>query len=171
LEFPAELIGTTAQCPRCRKQTELMLPAPPIEPLVPRKVIIWTLATSMLLVLGAIAFVIGVKHFADLAAQQKGRDAASKPGAAGGFEISVISVEKEPGASESYAVGTVVNTSSRPRSGVAVQLDILDAAGGKVGVVRAFRPTLAAGAKWSFKVPTGADKAASAKVTSIKEGQ
>ena len=78
IEFLAEMIGTTAQCPRCRRQTELLLASPPAEPLVPRKVIIWTVITSAILILGAIAVVIGLKHFEKLAAQQKNHAVTSE---------------------------------------------------------------------------------------------
>ena len=49
IEFQAELVGTMATCPRCREQTELMLATPPDEPAVPRKVIVWTLVTAVVL--------------------------------------------------------------------------------------------------------------------------
>ena len=71
IEFHAEMIGTLAQCPLCRKQTELLLATPPAEPLVPRKVLIWTVITCVILVLGAVAVVVGLKHFEKLAASQK----------------------------------------------------------------------------------------------------
>jgi hypothetical protein len=171
IEFLAERIGSTAQCPRCRQQTELLLASPPAEPLVPRKVVIWTAVTSAVLILGAMGVVVGLKHFETLAAQQKERAAAAVPGVPAGLVVSAISVEKEPGASESYAVGAVENSSDRQLLGVAVQLDTFDAAGQKVGVVRAYRPALAAGAKWQLRVPVGDSKAVSAKVASVKEGQ
>ena len=74
------------------------------------------------------------------------------PRRAAGFEVSAISLEKGQGSDGLYAVGTVVNTSNRPRSGVTVELDLLDAGGQKVGIARAYRPVLAPGAKWEFKV-------------------
>jgi hypothetical protein len=171
IEFLAEAIGTTAQCPRCRKQTELLLAPPPAEPLVPRKVIVWTAVTSAVLILGAIGVVMGLNHFEKLATQQKQRSDASQPGMPAGLQVSGISVASEPGASESYAVGTVANISNVRRLGLTIQLDLLDAAGQKVGVARAYRPALDAGAKWEFKVATGDAKAVGAKLTSIKEGQ
>ena len=149
IEFPAELVGTTTQCPRCKKLTELTLPAPPEEPGVPRKVILWTVVTVVILLLGLAAAVFELKHLEKLVALQKER-AAVAPGAKGataaaGLEVSVISLEKGQGSSGAYAVGTVVNTSGRPRSRVTVELDLLDAAGQKVEVARAYRPVLERG--------------------------
>ncbi len=71
IEFSAEMIGTLAQCPRCRKQTELLLAVPPAEPLLPRKVLVWTVITCLVLVLGAAGLVMGLKHFEKLAASKK----------------------------------------------------------------------------------------------------
>jgi rRNA maturation protein Nop10 len=177
IEFPAELVGTMMPCPRCGKQTELLLAAPPEEPAVPRKVILWTVVTVVIMAAGVIALVAGLKHFEKLAARH--RDAATSPvsasateaAALAGLEVSAISLEKGQGASENYAVGTVVNKSNRQRSGVTVELDLLDAVGQQVGIARSYRPALAPGAKWQFKVPVGEAKAASAKLASIKEGQ
>ncbi len=176
IEFPAELVGTMGQCPRCKKQTELTLPDPPEEPAVPRKVILCTAVTVALLVLGLAAAIFELRHLEKLVALQKER-AAAAPGAKGasaatGLEVSAISLEKGQGSSGTCAVGTVVNTSGRPCSHVTVEFDLLDAAGQKVEVAREYRPVLEPGAKWQIKVPVAADsKAVSVKVASIKEGQ
>jgi hypothetical protein len=171
IEFMAEAIGTLAQCPRCRKQTELLLAPPPVEPLIPRRVVIWTAVMSAVLLLGAVGVVIGLKHFEKVAAQQKGLRGAGVPVVPPGLAISAIAVETEPGATECYVVGTVDNTSDRQFMGVAVQLDTFDATGQKLGVVRAYRPAVAPGARWQFRVSTGDRKAVSAKLASVKEGQ
>lgn len=175
IEFQAELVGTMAPCPRCRKQTELMLAAPPDEPAVPRKVIVWTLVTAVVLVSGLIGTVVGLKHFEKLASQQRDRAGAApatKDGAVPtGLSVSAISLEKGEGGNGLYAVGTVVNDSSRRRSQVTVEFEVLDAGGQKAEVVRAFRPVLEPGAKWQVKVPVAGDsKAVSAKLASIREG-
>ena len=175
IEFPAELVGTTTQCPRCRKQTELTLAVPPEEPAVPQRIIVWTVVMIVILVVALIVTVVGLKHYEKLAASKRDR-AAAAAGAKdtappAGLEVSVISLEKGQGSDAIYAVGTVVNTSDRPRARVSVELDLLDAGGQKVGVARSYRPALAPGAKWELKVPVGAAKAASAKLASIKEGQ
>jgi hypothetical protein len=175
IEFQAELIGTVATCPRCRKQTELMLATPAIEPAVSRKAIVWTIITALILVAGLIVTMAGLKHFEKLAANQRDRAA----GAAGtnegavpaGLEVSAITLEKGDGGEGVFAVGTVVNKSKRRRLQVTVELDLLDAAGQKVEVARAFRPALEPGVKWQVKVPVASDsKALSAKLASVREG-
>lgn len=175
IQFPAELIGTMGACPRCRKQTEFMLESPVAEPSVPRKVIVWTVVTAVLLVAGLIVTVVGLKHFEKLAAGQRdhatGTAGAKEAAVAANFEVSAIAVEKGEGGNGIYAVGTVVNNSDRRRSQVTVEIDLLDAEGRQVEVARAFRPVLEPGAKWEVKVPVAADfKAVSAKLASVHEG-
>jgi hypothetical protein len=176
IEFQAELIGTVATCPRCRKQTELMLASPSAEPSVPRKAIVWTIITAGILVAGLIVTVVGLRHFEKLAAVQKQHAAAaagtSNAAVPAGFEVSAITLEKGESGNELFAVGTVVNSSNRRRSQVAVEFDLLDAGGQQVEVARAFRPLLEPGAKWQVKVPVASDsKAVSAKLASIREGK
>ena len=166
IEFPAELVGTMTQCPRCGKQTELLLSAPPEEPSVPRKAIIWTVIAVTILALCVIVPLAGLKHYEELAGRRKGQT-----GASAGLEVSAIALEKGKATSETCAVGTVVNTSGRKRSGVTLELDLLDADGQKVGVARGYRPVLESGAKWQLKLPVGDAKAVSARLASIKEGQ
>ena len=66
-----------------------MLAAPPDEPAVPRKVIVWTVVTAVILVLGLIVTVVGLRHFEKLAAQPKrpgrGRAASERWRGAGGL--------------------------------------------------------------------------------------
>ena len=176
IEFQAELIGTVATCPRCRKQTELMLAAPTIEPSVPRKVILWTIITAGILVVGLIVTVVGLRHFERLAARQRDRSAATAGAKAAavpaGLEVSAIALEKGDGGNGLFAVGTVVNHSNRRRSQVTVEIDLLDAGGQTLQVVRAYRPVLEPGAKWEMKLPVASDsKPAAARLASIREGQ
>lgn len=176
IEFQAELVGTMASCPHCRKQTELMLAAPPDEPGMPRKVIVWTVVTAVILVAGLIVTVVGLKHFEKLAVQQRDRAGAApvtNDGAVpSGLEVSAISLEKREGGTGLYAVGTVVNVSGRRRSQVTVEFELLDVGGQKVEVARAFRLVLEPRATWQVKVPVAGDsKAVSAKLASVREGQ
>src|SRR5438309_4258732 len=52
IEFPAEAAGMTIDCPHCGKPTELLLAAPPEEPLLPRRTIIWTAIAVFILSVG-----------------------------------------------------------------------------------------------------------------------
>jgi hypothetical protein len=173
IEFAAELVGTMTRCRRCGKQTELALAVPPEEPAVPRKVVIWTAITVVILVLGLIVTVVGLKHFERLAARQKDRAAisaeATDSAAAAGFKVSAFSLEKGKDGNGVYAVGTVVNSSNHRRSQVNVELDLLDAGGRIVEIARSFRPVLEAGAKWEIKLSVAGDSNVhSVRVASIK---
>jgi hypothetical protein len=177
IEFPVELVGTVTQCPCCRKRTELHLAAPPVEPAVPRKVIVWTVGTIVILALGVVVPLVGLKHLEKLAARQRGQTTAGASAqtteavALEGFEVSAISLVQGLRNSGNCAIGTVVNKANRQRLGVTVELDLLDAGGQKVGVARGYRPALEPGAKWDFKLPVGDAKAASTRLAWIKEGQ
>jgi hypothetical protein len=176
IEFQAELVGTMTQCPRCRKQTELTLAVPPEEPAVPRRIIIWTVVAIVILVLALIVTVVGLNHYAKLAERQRERATAAagaKDAAVpAGFEVSAISLAKGQDGNGLNAVGTVVNTSNGPRSQVTVELDLLDAGGHTLQILRAYRPLLEPGAKWEIKLLVAGDsKAVSARLASIKEGQ
>jgi hypothetical protein len=176
IQFPAELIGTTTTCPRCRKQTELRLESPPEEPSVPRKAIVWTAVAVVILVGGLIASLVALKRFEHLAERQKDpatAAAGAKDGAVfSGLEVSAISLGRGQGRDGNHVVGTVVNASGRRRSQVTLEFDLLDARGQKVGVAQAYRPVFEPGARWEFKLPVaGESKAVSAKVASIKEGR
>src|SRR5690242_12207778 len=52
LEFPAEAVGASIDCPHCGKTTELLLATPHHDPTVPLSTIIWTAVTVLLLLGG-----------------------------------------------------------------------------------------------------------------------
>ena len=61
IEYPAHLIGTTTKCPYCGESTELVLDTPEEEPSIPRRAIVFTVITALVLVLGLIACFIGLR--------------------------------------------------------------------------------------------------------------
>ena len=162
-----------ATCPRCGKQTELMLAAPAAEPMLPRRVIVWTVVFAGILIAGLIVTIVELKHFEKLAAQRRDRAGvalgADNDKGTAGLEVSGVALQKGEGGSGTYAVGKVVNTSGRRRSQVTVEFDLLDAEGKSVEVARAFRPVLEAGAKWQVRVQVAGDsKAVSARLAAIR---
>jgi len=78
LAFPAEMIGTVAQCPCCTRQTELLLAPPVEEPTVSRRMIVYSIVGTAILIAGLIAAVVGLKHFEKLAARQKQKAAGTE---------------------------------------------------------------------------------------------
>jgi len=68
IDFLPEIIGNTIPCPHCKKQTELLLAQPPSAPTIPRKVILWTAITLLILLagfLGSLAALNRAKRMAD----------------------------------------------------------------------------------------------------------
>ena len=69
--FVVDAIGTTAACPHCGKQTELMLERPPEEPLVPTRMIVYTVIAVVILLLGLFASFYALKRAQSLSGRQK----------------------------------------------------------------------------------------------------
>src|SRR5262245_2399986 len=122
LEFPADSVGATADCPHCGQQTELLLATPPDEPLVPHRTVVFTLVTVVILVVGVAGVMVALNRARAHVARQKAAAeavaraaalsnaaaqasaAADDPAARAGFRISAITVELTPGSSLTYAV-------------------------------------------------------------------
>ncbi len=176
IQFPAELVGTTTQCPLCRKQTELRLATPPEEPILSRKGLLLTAVAIVILVAGLVTSLLVLRHFEKLAARQRANAAAAAvpkgvPVPAG-LGVSAVSLQKVRGGTGLEAVTTVVNKSGRPCSKLTVGIDLLDAEGKKVEVARLYRPMLEPGAKWDIKVAIASDsKVVSARLASVTQGQ
>ena len=62
LEFPAEAVGTTADCPHCGRPTELLLAPPAPERTVPLRTIIYTAIAILILVGGLVAVMVALKR-------------------------------------------------------------------------------------------------------------
>jgi len=76
IEYPAESIGVTIDCPHCGKQTELQLLAAPDESGIPRAAIIWTAVAVVILVLGLGGALAALKRARNWAERQKHTQAA-----------------------------------------------------------------------------------------------
>ena len=182
IEFPAEAAGTTTECPHCGKPTDLLLAAPEIESSVPARAIVYTVIAIVILLGGLIGTQIALNRAKRLVEQKN--DASTMPTAKqaavtapaetapkDGFRVSSITLEKTPGSSLVYAVGTVRNETDRRRFGVKVEFDVFDETGQKVGSAKDYQPALEAKAEWRFRALVVGSKAAAAKLASITEDQ
>src|SRR5215470_2874934 len=79
LEFPAETIGMQVPCPHCGQTTELLLAAPPDEPAVPRRVIIWTAGVLVILGLGLVGTLFALNQAQKLASRRQSSPDAAPP--------------------------------------------------------------------------------------------
>ena len=184
--FPADSIGTTANCPHCGQPTELMLARPKEEPSVPRKTLIWTVVSVVILGLGLTGAIVAL-HIAQRRVPPKSEQAAETSSVPGtnasadpdptdpvvkaGFRVSTISLEKAQGSSLIYAIGTLTNAANRQRFGVKLELELLDDSGQKVGSAKDYGQTIEPHGEWQFKALVVESKAKGAKVASISEQQ
>lgn len=190
IEYPAELIGTLVSCPHCQQETELLLLTPPAQPTIPRRALVWTVMGIVVLILGFGGALMALKRAQKWAENQKHRAAptvvpseletnlptgvaetnsSSNRESQDGFARSEVALEKTPGSSLVYAVGTLKNTSDRRRFGVKVELNLRDATGRNIGTASDYVQVLEPGADWRFKAIVLESKTASATIASIKE--
>ena len=82
IEFGANSIGLAVPCPYCRKSTGFHLAAPPEEPAIPGRIVVWTVIAIVILVCGLLASLFGLKLMEKkVAERQQQRDGVSAPGA------------------------------------------------------------------------------------------
>jgi predicted RNA-binding Zn-ribbon protein involved in translation (DUF1610 family) len=84
IDFQVERIGLKEPCPHCGELTELRLAQPAEEPLLPRKVVVLTAITILLMVAGLIACIAWLKHYENLAQQKRLGSTAPGPSAVAG---------------------------------------------------------------------------------------
>jgi len=142
------------------------------------KAIIFTVVVLVILVGGGAGIMLALKRAQRLSTQQQQARgqvtplASSQPAdpfAAIGFRVSPVILDKGEGSSIVHAVGTIANLANRPRFGVRVELELLDAAGNKVGNATDYRPTLELKEEWRFRALVVEKQVASAKITRINE--
>ena len=79
IRFEAQRVGTTAQCPRCGKTTELLLEQPPEEPTIPRRIVAWTVVAVAVLLLGLAASLYALKRTQRWIQQHKPQSGTTAP--------------------------------------------------------------------------------------------
>lgn len=180
IEFHAEHVGTTAECPHCGQQTELLLAAPPEEESpVRKKAIVFTIIAVLILGGGLIAASLALKRARRLQAERQQAVPVEiakpvvppNPFAGQNFRVSPVTLAPEQGSAIVYAVGTIVNTTNRPRFGVKVELELFDDTGNKLGNASDYQKVLEANAEWKFRALVVDKRARSVKVAAIQESQ
>ncbi len=181
IEFRAENVGMTAECPHCGQPTELLLAVPPeTKSPAQTKAIIYTAIAVVILVGGLIGAVVALKRAERLSARQKATLAPANaqtspkpadPFAQAGFSVSPVTLETSPSGSIVHAVGKVHNLTNRQRFGVRVELELLDSTGRKVGEAKDYQSILEPNAEWQFRALVVEKRAVAAKVLVIKETQ
>lgn len=180
IEFEAEAVGTTADCPYCGQPTELMLALPADAGSPTRtKAIIFTIAVLVIVIGGGAGIMLALKRAQRIAAQKKESAATAAPAqtlakpsdpfAPLGFRTSAPTLEKVDGTSLVYAQGTITNLTNRQRFSVRVELDLLDANGNKLGSATDYCATMEPNSEWRFRAQVLEKKAVSVKIATIKE--
>jgi hypothetical protein len=181
IEFHAEHVGTTANCPHCDQPTELLLAQPPEEGSPVRtKAIMFTVIVAVILIGGVVGASVALKRAKRLRAEQAQTKtetaeptAPFDPFARNGFRVSPVTFGKGLGRSSNssmvFAQGSIVNTTNRQRFGVKVELELFDAAGAKIGVATDYQSVMEAGAEWSYHALVIEKKVVSAKVAAVNE--
>jgi len=179
IEFHAEHVGTTAECPHCSQSTELLLPVPAEESSpVRRKAIVFSVIAVIILLGGLIGAGVALKRAERLKAErsrlatktdQPSPPQPDTPWAALGFRASLVTIERGTNNSLVFAVGTISNLTNKPRFGVRVELELRDATGIKVGDAKDYRAVLEPNAEWRFRAMVVNQRAVVARMVGITE--
>gem|GEM_PF-686622 len=92
----------------------------------------------------------------------------------GDLKITQVALDQPKGAKGSrlvYVTGVLKNDSDHQRFGVRVELDLLDAAGTKVGTATDYRQMLEPRATWQFRAVVTDRRATAAKLAGVKEDE
>jgi len=165
IEFPAEAVGMSFQCPHCSWSTPLTVEVPEEAAPKPRRRIGWIVAGVVILLAGVIASVTAVTWLQRIAARNQEANAVSAQRAAivkrqtsslpastgtsiNGFTIGVVTIKRTPGTTFIHAVGLLKNELDKQRFGVKVELDLLDGTGAKLGTASDYRDLIEPKSEW-----------------------
>lgn len=173
----------SVDCPHCGVSTELLLAPVTEEPTIPRRTILWTGITVLILLFGLAGSWVTLKRAerkvaANQAVAHAGPESnvppaapEEQPLAAGseGFAASEINLLKAAGSSVVYATGTLTNATTRQRFGVKIVVELFDGAGRKLGETTDYAKVLEPNAVWNFRALVLDSKVRTGKVSAIHE--
>jgi len=191
LEFPADAIGTVVDCPHCGNPTELQLEAfPDDKTVIPRRGLIYALIAAIILCAGLAGAIAALKRAERMVARQREQAAAAAHASStntpttessipddpalaaaveAGFQISRITLERTPGSSLVYAVGTVKNLTAKQRFAVKVELEVLDSTGTRLTPAKDYQQVIEPNGQWNFRALVTDSKAVVARLAAIRE--
>ncbi|HEV2693689.1 MAG TPA: FxLYD domain-containing protein [Verrucomicrobiae bacterium] len=180
VEFPIEAGGQTITCPHCGQA--MVLPGGEV---VATKssytsswlnVVIWGV-----IITASIVLFILKHHFQRPVAENvpdKASVAATNPvvkvpegATTNGFVVSKLKLEKTPGSSLVYVMGTVSNLTDKQRFGVKAEFSLADSNGVSVGLASDYVASLDPRGVWKFKALVMGAKATHATLNSVREDQ
>ncbi|HYV27881.1 MAG TPA: FxLYD domain-containing protein [Candidatus Eisenbacteria bacterium] len=187
IEFPAEAEGANVACPHCGARTFLSAASPNLTEdeqalavaadknvRVPTQSKTWHgwVWGGLILVLVATAVALVYSRKAKLPKQVPtlvATPAPKRPKSLSDLKAGEIILEATQGTKLIHAVGTLANDSDYQRFGVKVELDLLDRDGRKVGTATDYVQILEPHREWRFRAMVLDRRAASARLTAIKE--
>jgi len=183
IEYPAEAGGQTVTCPHCGQATELPAAAT-VAAGKGRGPLVWGIIGLVLAVV--VAAVVLMKNagpgkpaltsFENVESVMSNHPpvvvkAPKETTTTNGFAVSKLKLEKTPGSSLVYVVGTVRNLSDKERFGVKAEFSLVDSNGVAAGMASDYSATIAAHETWKFKALVMESKAAKATLAGVTEDQ
>jgi hypothetical protein len=183
IEFPADGIGNVLPCPHCGMDTELILPEPNVDSPGFSRSVKWAGVGVIILVVG-VAGVFVALSMARRMARRPDAPASLSSRAPGGpaqvvpakwvehtnhFSSSKVTVDAQADRNVRYATGTLRNELDTQRFGVTVELELVDAAGARVGTAQDYRAVMEPGAEWNYRALVVTGQPAEARVILIRE--
>jgi hypothetical protein len=198
IEYPESAAGTTIDCPHCGQWTELPLPEKPVKATTVNLGLVAVIIGIIAVVSLAVWFYISGPKSGDETAPisvvkaptnpvvkavavptnppppvvtQEVVEAVSppRPKSHADLKVGKIELEKTPGSSLVYAVGTVKNDSAYQRFGVKVELDLFDKDGTKMDTTQDYKDIIEPHKEWRFHALIPEKKTVSAKLAKITE--
>jgi len=179
LEFPAEAVGETIECPHCGKPTALAAGAAPNKAGASQRRL-----PVILVLFGAAGIMAGFFLMKKPITVSVAPTAGAIPTSiapvtvvapdetrTNDFAVSAIRLEKTPGSSLVYATGKIRNQGDNRRFGVRVEINLFDKNDQPVGLAKDYQPLIEPGAEWHFKAMVMESKAVSARLNFIREDQ
>jgi hypothetical protein len=174
LEFPAHAAGETIECPHCGQQTVL---TPQNATVKSNRRLLVGFFIGLILVVGLTMFFFLPKKLEVGQLPQKlvVPVLVVKPSEpvdvlrTNHFGISAFKLEKAPGSSLVYVIGTLRNLSDQQRFGVKVEFSLLDTNGQPLGKATDYNRQLEAHASWVFKAMVLESKATTARLETVTE--
>lgn len=187
IEFPASATGQTVPCPHCGQPTVLVAAVPPYATGVSR--IFARIGMIILLVglgLGGVLYWRQNANHGGIAEAKPVSPAQSNPPAVAvatppvapepqpdettnDFAIMPFKLEKTPGSSLVYVIGTIRNLSDHQRFGVKVEFSLFDTNDNPIGSATDYQSVMEPHGDWRFKALVMASKTTSARFSSIAE--
>ena len=154
IEFPLEAAGQSVACPHCGNSTALAVAAP-----AKKSGLLKWLLLAVTMILFLVLALLGMKFWRPGRTQKTDRS----------LPVKIISFERATSSNPGAVVGVVENRTSRPRQGVRVEIELLNARGEPLWSTSAFAPALEPNKSWSFRASVVDPNAVTGRVAQVQE--